>query len=127
MKRYSLIPAGDLLVPVSTKRTSPADFAAAAVGLDDSIWTVALTFYVKGGNAGCALAVVFVFVTWDSLREMWDTVPYLTYEVTAVGTAAVQETINLETCPEKLKLLSIQNQESSAGYTIVANVSCFVK
>jgi len=90
-----------------------------------------MTFYVKGGNAGCLKDVIFKFATFDSLRNQWDTVDVFPnaagISVTANGTTAVQKTIAIHPDFEKIKLLSVQNQETETGYTVNVNVSIFLK
>lgn len=86
-----------------------------------------LSLFVQGGNAGCSKDVIFVFVAWDSKRGKWDTVPFLTVNVTATGITAVQKTVLINGGVELMKILSVQNQETVAGYTATVNVSVFTQ
>jgi hypothetical protein len=86
-----------------------------------------ITCYVKGGNAGCAQAVVFKFATFDSFRNQWDTAEWLSVSVTPSGTSDIQKTVSIDAYMEKIKLLSVQNQETTTGYTFTVNASIFLK
>jgi hypothetical protein len=70
---------------------------------------------------------VIKFAAFDSKRDKWDTIAYYTENVTANGTTAVQKTIPLTPDVERIKLLSVQNQETTSGYTVDVNVSIFIK
>jgi len=88
---------------------------------------VSLIFYVKGNNAGCSAGVIFKFAAYDSIRQQWDTIEFLSQTVAANGTEVVQQTILLNPGAEKIKLLSVQNQETVAGYTVDVNVTIFIR
>jgi hypothetical protein len=86
-----------------------------------------LTLYVKGAHAGCSQDVVFKFAAYDSARQQWDTMEYLLLRATANGTSKVQRTVPINADMERIKLLSIQNQEVTEDYDVTANASAFVK
>ena len=121
MKRYPFI-AADFTVPINTTSVTPTNFTALEVPLK-GVWMAGLTMYVKGGHASCSATVTFVFVSYDSLRDAWDTVAYYTGTVAMVGTAAAQVTVVFDASVEKIKLYSIHNPETSTGYTAICNAS----
>jgi hypothetical protein len=121
MKRYIFLPA-DVVVPINVTWVEGTDFTSEKISLR-GIWSAAITVYAKGTHASCSLALDFVFVTWDSLRAMWDTVAYQTVSIFLNGTAAAQKSVAFDPCVEKVKLLSIHNPEVTTGYTATANAS----
>ncbi len=118
--------ATDTSIAISSTEVDGTDFTSVQLPLEYSDWA-SITCYVLGGNASCSLDVVFIFAAYESLRAMWDTLAYLTINVTANGSTAVQKTVSITPHIEKIKLLSIQNQESSSGYTVTCNASLFRK
>jgi hypothetical protein len=121
MKRYIFLPA-DVVVPINTTWVDLTDFTSEQISLR-GIWSAAITVYVKGTHGSCAAAIDFVFATWDSLRNMWDTVAYQTVSIFMNGTTAAQKSVAFDACIEKVKLLSIHNPETATGYTVTANAS----
>lgn len=121
MKRYAFVET-DFVVPINTTYVSPTDFTSKFLSLR-GVWSAAITLYAKGSHGSCSLAAVFNFVTWDSLREMWDTVNYFSTTITMIGTTAVQKTVVFDPCPERVKLLSVFNPEVTATYTVTVNAS----
>jgi len=128
--RYKFISA-DMTVPINTTYVEGTDFISKQIMLAYTKNDASITFYVKGNNAGCSKDVIFKFATFDSLRNKWDTADVLNeglgVSITANGTTAVQKTIAIEADLERLKLLSVQNQETISGYTVDVNVSIFIK
>lgn len=127
--RIKFITAGDVTVPIATTYIDGADFTSYVADVRDAKF-ISITFYVKGNNASCALNVIFKFVSYDSKRDKWDTIDIFDsagISIPANGTTAVQKSIAVIPDWEKIKLLSIQNQESVATYTVVANASIFIK
>lgn len=118
--------AADLTVPIDSLVVDGVGFTSEQFALS-FVDFASLTFYVKGNHAGCSKGVIFRFASYDSLRNKWDTLPYLQIEVIASGTTAVQYTVPLTPDIEKLKLLSVQNQETTSGYTVDVNVSILLK
>ena len=126
--RYKFL-TSDITVPINTTWVEGTDFTSKTIMLAYA-QSATLTFYVKGNNAACSKDVIFKFVAFDSLRNKWDTIDALGgsgVTVTANGTTAVQITKLLYAYFEKIKLLSVQNQETVAGYTVDVNVSIFIK
>jgi len=121
MKRYIFL-ATDLLVPVNTTYVDVTNFTSLHIDLT-KVWSAALTLYAKGTHGSCALAVVYKFATYDSLRAQWDTIEYLSTSLFMYGTAISQKTITFDPCPEKVKLLSVYNPETTSGYTVTVNAS----
>jgi hypothetical protein len=122
--------ASDYTVPINSTQIDGAGFNSRQIPLAFAE-KAAISFYVKGNHASCSLAIIFKFAAFDSKRNKWDTIDVLNsgsgVSVTANGTTAVQMTIAIEPDFEKIKLLSIQNQETTALYTVDVNVSIFVK
>jgi hypothetical protein len=122
--------SSDITVPINTTWVEGTNFTSKTIMLAYAN-NASITFYVKGNNAACSKDVIFKFVTFDSLRNKWDTVDIFPssagISVTANGTTAVQKTIAINPDFEKIKLLSVQNQETVSGYTVDVNVSIFVK
>jgi len=121
--------SADITVPINDTWVDGTDFTSKKI-MTAYCSSASLTFYVKGGNASCSKDVIFRFATFDSIRNTWDTVDlYATAGilVTANGTTAVQKTVIINSDMEKIKLLSVQNQETVAGYTVDVNVSIFLK
>lgn len=118
--------ASPITVPIDDTLVDGTDFTSDVVVFAYSEFA-SITFYVKGANAGCSKEVVFKLVAFSSALGKWDTVEYLSYSVPANGTSEVILTIPFTPDVEKLKLLSIQNQEVVAGYTVDANVYMFIK
>jgi len=123
--RYKLL-SSDITVPINTTWVDVSNFTSSKLSLAYCEYA-SLTFYVKGNNAGCTKDVVIKFAAFDSKRDKWDTIAYYTENVTANGTTAVQKTIPLTPDVERIKLLSVQNQETTSGYTVDVNVSIFIK
>jgi len=123
--RYKFL-SSDITVPINTTWVDVTNFTSSKLSLAYCEFA-SLTFYVKGNNAGCTKDVVFKFAAFDSKKNQWDTIAYYTENVTANGTAAVQKTIALTPDIERIKLLSVQNQETVADYTVDVNVSIFIK
>jgi hypothetical protein len=122
--------ASDFTVAINSTKVDGTDFTSEQIILGFAE-EASLTFFVKGGNAGCSKDVVFKFACYDGLRNKWDTIDYLGagagVSVAANGTTEVQKTISFVPNVEKIKLLSVQNQETVAGYTVDVNVSIFIK
>jgi len=122
--------SSDITVPINDTWVDGTDFTSKKI-MTAYCSSASLTFYVKGGNAGCSKDVIFKFATFDSLRNQWDTVDVFSsaggISVTSNGTTAVQKTIAMVPDFEKIKLLSVQNQETVSGYTVDVNVSIFLK
>ena len=127
--RYKFL-STDITVPINTTYVEGTDFTSKQIMLAYAK-NASVTFYVKGNNASCSKDVIFKFATFDSLRNKWDTADVLNeglgVSITANGTTAVQKTIAIEADLERLKLLSVQNQETISGYTVDVNVSIFIK
>jgi len=121
--------SADITVPINDTWLDGTDFTSKKI-MTAYCSSASLTFYVKGGNAGCSKDVIFRFATFDSIRNTWDTVDLFATAgvlVAANGTTAVQKTIIINSDMEKIKLLSVQNQETVSGYTVDVNVSIFLK
>jgi len=118
--------SSDITVPINSVVTDGAGFNSLQPELS-YVDFASLTFYVKGNHGSCSKEVIFRFASYDSVRNQWDTSPYLQISVMANGTAAVQYTVPLTPDVEKLKLLSVQNQETTSGYTVDVNVSILLK
>jgi len=116
----------DYEVPINTTAVDGSQFTSKQIpiGLTKN---ASLTFYVKGDHASCSKDLIFKFAAFDSLRNQWDTIEFLSVSVAANGTSVVQKTIAIAPDTEKIKLLSVQNQETVAGYTVDVNVSIFLK
>lgn len=127
--RYKLL-ASDITVPINTTWVDITNFTSKKISLAYST-QASMTFYVKGNHASCSKDVIFKFAAFDSLRDVWDTFDLLNIgsgvSVTANGTAAVQKTIAINPYFERIKLLSVQNQETTTNYTVDVNVSIFIK
>ena len=118
--------SADLTVPISSVVVDGVGLTSAQIELS-YVDYASLTFYVKGNNAGCSKEVIFRFASYDAIRDQWDTSPYLQISVMANGASTVQYTVPLTPDVEKLKLLSVQNQETTSGYTVDVNVSILLK
>jgi hypothetical protein len=116
----------DYEVAINTIAVDGTEFSSNKIplGLAKS---ASVTLYVKGNNAGCSKDVIFKFAAFDSLRNKWDTKEFFSVSVAADGTNDVQKTIAIEPDAEAIKLLSVQNQETTADYTVDINVSMFLK
>lgn len=114
MKRYSCIPAGDYLALVNATAVTPTQFTAQQISTEGA-FDASITFYIKGVIAACAENITFVFQSYDTYHQTWDTAPWLTKALTMNGTAAVQETVVLVTGIEAIRLYSIAN--AAAGGT----------
>jgi|Deesub1362A_J573_1020465.scaffolds.fasta_scaffold00107_86 hypothetical protein len=112
----------DVTIPINTTQVVSSN----EIDLSDAKFA-SISVYVKGNNAGVSLDVTFAFVAYDPARGSWDTEPYLTINVTPNGLNAVQKTVSITPHVSKIKLYSIQNQETLDGYTIDANASIFKK
>lgn len=123
--RHKLL-SSDITVPINTTWVEGTNFTSSKISLAYCEYA-SLTFYVKGNHASCSNDVVFKFAAFDSKRDKWDTIAYHSENVAANGTTAVQKTIALTPDIERIKLLSVQNQETVAGYTVDVNVSIFIK
>jgi len=118
--------ASDFEVAINSTKVDVTHFTSAQISLGLSKYA-SLTFFVQGGNASCSKDVIFKFAAFDSARNQWDTIAFLTVSVPSNGTSVVQKTIAIAPDTEKIKLLSVQNQETVGGYTVDANVSIFLK
>jgi len=118
--------ASDENIAINSTEVDGSDFTSKEFDLSRAEFA-SITCYVKGDHASVSKDVVFVFVSYDSDRDQWDTEPYITIAVTGNGTSVVQKTVSINPDVEKIKLYSIQNQETSAGYTLDANASLFRK
>jgi len=118
--------SADTSIAINATEVDGTDFTSVQLPLEYADYA-SITCYVLGGHASCSLDVVFKFAAYESLRAMWDTIAYLTVNVTANGTTAVQKTVSITPQIQKIKLLSIQNQEAVAGYTATCNASLFRK
>lgn len=123
--RYKFIES-DYQIPITTIAVDGSEFNSNKIPLGLARYG-SLTFYVKGDHASCSKDVIFKFVSHDSLRDQWDTEPFLEVSITANGDSVVQKSISINPDFEKIKLLSVQNQETVAGYTVDVNVSIFLK
>jgi len=121
MKRFNFI-ATDYVVPINGIYVSPTHFVSQFVSLK-GVWSAAITIYTKGTHASCTAALTFIFASWDSIRDMWDTTAYFTTTFTMIGTTALQKTVTFDPCPEVIKLLSVANPETVTGYTASVNAS----
>lgn len=127
MKRYRCIPAADYLALVNATAITPTQFVAPKIGLYKA-WIGAVTFFVQGAIAACVEKITFVFQTYDSLRDSWDTTPYLTKDITMNGVAAVQETDELVCGIEAIRLYSIANAAAGGtGRDALVNASIYVQ
>jgi len=118
--------SSDTSIAINSTEVDGTDFTSKQIPLAHAQYA-SLTLYVKGAHASCSKDIIFKFAAYDSKRKAWDTNAYLTYNLAANGTSAVQKTIALIPDVEKIKLLSVQNQETTAGYTVTINASIFVK
>lgn len=118
--------SSDFLLPINKVSVEGVDFTSEQIDLS-YIDFASLAFYVKGNNGGCSKEVIFKFAAYDAIRNKWDTIPYLSISITPNGTTAVQFHQPLIPDVEKIKLLSIQNQETTSGYTFDVNVSILLK
>jgi len=120
----------DFTVPINSTQEDGVGFTSKEIPLAFA-QSAALSFYAKGNNVGCSKDIIFKFAAYDSKRDQWDTIDVLALgagvPITVNGTTTVQKTIAIEADFEKIKLLSIQNQETVAGYTVDVNVSIFIK
>jgi hypothetical protein len=116
----------DLVAAINQVSVDVTDFTSEQINVAYPKYA-SLTFYVKGNHASCSKEIVFKFATFDSQRSLWDTEEWLSVSLAASGTSPRQKTINLNPDVEKVKILSIQNQETVSGYTVDANVSIFMK
>jgi len=116
----------DTSIAINSTEVDGTDFTSKQVPLKHAEYA-SITMYVKGAHASCAKDVIFKFAAYDSKRDAWDTLHYLTWSVPANGTSAVQKTVAVNPDVEKIKLLSVQNQETTAGYTVTVNASIFAK
>jgi hypothetical protein len=82
---------------------------------------------VKGDHSSCNKEVTFKFKTYSSALDKWDTVEYLSYSLPADGTNEVIKTVPFTPDIERIKLFSVQNQETVSGYTVQVNVAIFTK
>lgn len=127
--RYKFL-TSDITVPINTTWVDVTNFTSKKYSLAYCT-QASLAFYVKGNHASCAQNVIFKFACFDSLRNTWDTIDILNegsgVSVAANGTTAVQKTIAINPFFERIKLLSVQNQETVTGYTVDVNVSIFIK
>jgi len=123
-KVYKLL-TQDLTVPANTIYVDGTNFNS-ILALTEQAEAGALVIEATGGNSGCSKDVYFNFAS--SIDETnWDTVPYITLQITMSGTNKVRRTVNIS-CPIKyLKLLSVQNTETTAGYTATVNAYVYVK
>ena len=118
--------ASDTSMAINKVSVDITDFTSVQFGLAYTTYA-SVTLFVQGGNAGCSKDVIFKFAAYDSIRSQWDTLPYLEVSVAANGTSVVQKSFALTPDIEKIKLLSVQNQETAAGYTVTVNVKIFAK
>jgi hypothetical protein len=118
--------ASDTSIAINTTAVDGVAFTSNQIGLAYTTYA-SITLFVQGGNAACSKDVIFKFAAYDSIRNRWDTLEYLSVSVTANGTNVVQKTIALTPDLEKIKLLSVQNQETIAGYTVTVNAKIFAK
>ena len=125
LSRYKFLDS-DHEVAINSTEVDGTDFDSKAVPLGLSK-NASLAFYVKGNNAGCSQDVIFKFAAFDSLRNQWDTIEFFSVSIPANGQNVVQKTIAITPDTEKIKLLSVQNQETTSGYTVDVNVSIFLK
>lgn len=116
----------DYEVPINTTAVDGSEFVSNAVSLGLARFA-SLTIFVKGDHASCSAEVVFRFAGFDSLRNQWDTIHYLEVKLTMTGTTPAQKTITIDPDVEKLKLLSVQNPETTEDYTVDVNASIFLK
>jgi len=114
----------DYQVPINTTATDGSEFNSKVAALGLARYA-SITFYVKGDHASCSKQVIFKIVSFDSKRNLWDTEPLMEVSLAANGTAKVQKTVAFNPDIEAIKLLSVQNQETVAGYTVDVNVSVF--
>lgn len=114
----------DYTVPINTTAVDGSEFVSNHMALGLARFC-SLTFFVKGNHASCSKDVVFKIVSFDSKRNQWDTIELMSVSIAANGSSAVQKTIAIEPDVEAIKLLSVQNQETVAGYTVDVNVSVF--
>jgi len=118
--------ASDEEIAINSTEVDGSDFTSKEFDLSRAEFA-SITCYVKGGHGSVSQDVIFKFVTYDSERDQWDTEAYVTINVTPSGTSVVQKTTSITPDVEKIKLYSIQNQETTAGYTVDANASLFRK
>ena len=126
MKRYTCIPAADLVVQPGATVVDVTHFTAQAIPLEFAFEAM-LTLYCKGGNAGNSGDVTFNFVTYDGDRALWDTEIYLSLPLTMSGVLARQQSFALVTAGEKIKLYSIVNGDATALHTVTVNASIYIK
>lgn len=115
----------DVTVPINTTYIEGTHFTSNVI--DCSLARLgSLILQVKGGNAGCSATVTFRFVTsYDGIN--WDTDYYIEQSITMSGTSQRQKTLNVNLPVGYIKLYSIQNPETTAGYTAICNAILFVK
>jgi hypothetical protein len=123
--RVTFLPS-DKTVPINSVAIDGTDFNSEQIELN-FVDFASLTLYVKGNHASCSKEVIFKFASYDALRNQWDTEAYLQLSLTVVGTSVRQYTVPLTPDVGKIKLLSIQNQETVSGYTVDANASILLK
>jgi len=122
--------ATDFSVAINSTKVDVTHFTSLQWNLSH-VEHVALTLYVLGANAACSKDVTFKFATYDSKRATWDTIDFpglgdgLT--LAANGTTAAQRSYPLSPAIEKIKLLSVTNAETVAGYTVTVNASIYAK
>ncbi len=114
--------ATDTSVAKTATETDGTDFTSKQINTKHA-HLGSITCYVKGANAGSSGDVTFKFATYDVLREMWDTIYYVQVVCALNGTTAVQKTITFYPDMQKLKLLSIQNEDTTYAATCNASVT----
>lgn len=119
--------SSDTSVAAASTETDNGDFTSYHVDLAH-IKYCSITLYIKGANVSSSGYVKFTFAGYDSDREAWDTDPYVSANVMRVslnGTTAVQKSFAISPDLEKIKILSIENEDTT--YAVTANASIYVK
>jgi hypothetical protein len=122
--------ATNVTVPISTTYVDGTDFTSEQVLLAYAD-VASITLVVTGSSASCSKDVIFKFAAYNKVLGTWDTIDFIGMgsgmEVAANGTTRVQRTIPISNSIDRIKLLSIQNQESVGGYTVVCNAAVYVR
>ena len=108
--------SADTSVAAADTEVDGTDFTSAQLDTKHAILG-SLTCYILGANAGSTGNVTFNFVQYDTLRESWDTVAYVSVICALNGVTAVQKSITFYPDMVKLKLLSITNADATYAAT----------
>jgi hypothetical protein len=86
-----------------------------------------ITVYAKGNHASCSKDITFTFRFYNKALGAWDSAADITLTATLSGTSAVYKTTAITPSASKIKLYSINNPETTSGYTAACNAAVFYK